>query len=48
MNELTRKDTIGSLAILAAILVSAGCALFAAEVQATAEARSPAMCEVGA
>jgi len=47
MNDLTRKDTLGSVAILAAILVSALCAMFAAEVQATAEGNRP-MCEVEA
>ena len=48
MNDLTRKDTIGSVAILAAILVSAMCAMYAAEVQATVEGNPRAMCEVEA
>jgi hypothetical protein len=45
MNDLTRKDTVGSLAILAAIAVSAVCALFTAEVEATNATREAAMCE---
>jgi hypothetical protein len=45
MNDLTRKDTIGSLAIVAAILVSTACALFTAEVEATSATRMAAMCE---
>jgi hypothetical protein len=45
MNDLTRKDTIGSLAILAAIVVSALCAMYTAEVEATTANREAAMCE---
>ena len=47
MNELTRKDSIASAAVLATILVSAICGTFAINVQATGEANvreTPAAC----